>query len=290
MNNIKPINLIGIDNCDRYEVIYANRINILSKYKMFAVHSSYEEVNMLELKNIKWKTPDGDEILKNISLEIEKGKLTVITGPNGSGKTTLAKIIAGLETPTEGQIFLDGEDITDWDITKRAKSGIGYSFQQPVKFKGFTVRDILELSADSNLPDGEICDVLGKVGLCTKDYIDRFLDSGLSGGESKRIEIASVLARKNVRVMVFDEPEAGIDLWSFAGLIDAFLELKKTNDEALLIISHQERILDIADKIVVIDDGNIRTQGEKAIVLPQLLSGEISSVCPLEVDGKEVLV
>lgn len=245
---------------------------------------------MLELKNIRWSLPEGGEILKGIDLEIPDGQLTVITGPNGGGKTSLAKLIAGIEKPSGGQILLDGEDITDWDITKRAKNGIGYAFQQPVRFKGLAVRDLLELAAGEKLPESGMCDVLGEVGLCAKDYIDRDVDASLSGGESKRIEIATVLARNNVKILVFDEPEAGIDLWSFTGLIDAFQRIKSKHDEALLIISHQERILEIADKIVVIADGKIRTEGPADEILPELLSGEKGAKCPLGKDRKEVPV
>ena len=181
---------------------------------------------MLELQNIKWKVSDGTEIIKNINLEIPSGKLVVITGPNGGGKTSLAKLIAGLEEPTSGNIILDGEDITSLDITERANKGISYAFQQPVRFKGITVRDLLELAAGKKIEEKEICSLLGKVGLCTHDYIDREVNSSLSGGEIKRIEIATVLAR-NTKLTIFDEPEAGIDLWSFNELIDAFVEIKE---------------------------------------------------------------
>ena len=234
---------------------------------------------MLELKNIRWSLPEGGEILKGIDLEIPDGQLTIITGPNGGGKTSLAKLIAGIEKPSGGQILLDGEDITDWDITKRAKNGIGYAFQQPVRFKGLAVRDLLELAAGEKLPESGMCDVLGEVGLCAKDYIDRDVDASLSGGESKRIEIATVLARKNVKILVFDEPEAGIDLWSFQNLIKVFEEMHTTNHGSIIIISHQERILDIADKIVVIKDGTIDKYGDKEDILPQLLEGTGSMVC-----------
>ena len=217
---------------------------------------------MLELQNIKWKVSDGTEIIKNINLEIPSGKLVVITGPNGGGKTSLAKLIAGLEEPTSGNIILDGEDITSLDITERANKGISYAFQQPVRFKGITVRDLLELAAGKKIEEKEICSLLGKVGLCTHDYIDREVNSSLSGGEIKRIEIATVLAR-NTKLTIFDEPEAGIDLWSFNELIDAFVEIKENYAGTLLIISHQERILNIADEIVVIANGVVKNIAKK---------------------------
>ncbi len=237
---------------------------------------------MLELKNISWSIPNGREVLKDISLSIPNGKLVVVTGPNGSGKTTLAKIIAGIETPASGKIILDGDDITDLNITERAKKGISFAFQQPVRFKGITVRDILELSAGRELNQAELCDLLGKVGLCTRDYIDREVDAALSGGEIKRIEIATVLAR-GTAYSVFDEPEAGIDLWSFTGLIKVFEDLKKTKKGTQVIISHQERILNIADEIVVIADGVIRDIGARDEILPKLLATDKTvGGCPVE--------
>ena len=235
---------------------------------------------MLELKNIHWALPDGGEILKGINLTVPDGRLTVVTGPNGGGKTSLAKIIAGLYAPTEGQILLDGEDVTGWDVTERARGGIAYAFQQPVRFKGLTVRDLLELSAERTLKYGEICECLGQVGLCAQEYVDREVNASLSGGESKRIELATVLARKNARMLVFDEPEAGIDLWSFSNLIAAFEKLKAEDGRTLLVISHQERIMDIADHIVVIAGGQVRNQGAKADVLPRLLAEEKRTRCP----------
>lgn len=237
---------------------------------------------MLELKGIHWKLPNGEEILKGIDLTVPQEKLTVITGPNGGGKTSLAKIIAGLHNPSQGKIVLNGKDITQLDITQRAKAGIAYAFQQPVKFKGLTVRDLLEMSAEKKLDDDEICSILAKVGLCAQEYINREADSSLSGGESKRIEIAGVLSRKNADTLIFDEPEAGIDLWSFNNLIDAFKNLKSEKKRSLLIISHQERILDIADYIVVIVDGKIRTTGTKDEILPELLADEKRPLCPLK--------
>ena len=236
---------------------------------------------MLKLESIAWKPQDGEEILKGINLTVAEGRLTVITGPNGGGKTSLAKIIAGLQTPTAGKIWLDGQEITDLDITQRSRMGIGYAFQQPVRFKGLTVRSLLEIAAGGDLCNGEICQLLGQVGLCTQDYIDREVNASLSGGEIKRIEIATVLAKKNARLLIFDEPEAGIDLWSFTGLIDAFEQLKAGRNCSLLIISHQERILEIADEIVVIADGKVRTQGSREEVLPALLENEKPGRCPL---------
>ena len=181
---------------------------------------------MLTLENIPWELPGGEQIVRGIDLTVAAGKLTVITGPNGGGKTSLAKLIAGLERPTGGRILLDGEDITELTITERARKGIAYAFQQPVRFKGLTVRDLITLAAGGELEEETVCQVLGQVGLCTRDYIDREVNASLSGGEIKRIEIATVLARKDRRLAVFDEPEAGIDLWSFNGLVDAFSQLK----------------------------------------------------------------
>ena len=228
---------------------------------------------MLELSNISWHAPGGEQILKNINLSFADGKLAVITGPNGGGKTTLAKLIAGLETPDTGKILLDGRDITGLDITGRAKSGISFAFQQPVRFKGLTVRDLIELAAGEPLKESDLCLLLSKVGLCAKDYIDREINTSLSGGEIKRIEIASVLARRT-KLTIFDEPEAGIDLWSFSGLIDVFRDIRQSLRGTLIIISHQERILSIADEIVVISDGEVKEAGPKAKVLPALLDAE----------------
>lgn len=233
---------------------------------------------MLKLENINWSLEDGRRILNDISLEIPDGKLVVVTGPNGGGKTTLAKVVAGLVTPDSGKIYLEDEDITSLDITERAKRGISYAFQQPVRFKGLTVRDLLELAAGEKLNEAAVCALLGKVGLCTHDYIDREVNASLSGGEIKRIEIATVLAR-NTKLSIFDEPEAGIDLWSFSGLVDVFGELKNKIKGTLLIISHQERILEIADEIVVVSDGAVRTTGTAQEVLPKLLAGEIARNC-----------
>ena len=218
----------------------------------------------LRLEHVKWDLPDDSglnkEIIKDINLKFDDGKLIVVTGPNGGGKTTLAKLIAGVVMPKSGKIFLsEGEterDITELDVTERARSGIAYAFQQPVRFKGLTVRNLLEIAAGRTMSQNELCKLLGKVGLCAEEYINREMNTSLSGGESKRIEIATVLAR-NAKISVFDEPEAGIDLWSFTKLVETFEEIRKSRKGILIIISHQERIISIADDIVVIADGTI---------------------------------
>lgn len=215
---------------------------------------------MLRIENVSWSSPDSREVLHNVNLDIPEGKLIVITGPNGSGKTTLARIIAGIENPSAGSIFLDGEDITGLDVTQRALKGISFAFQQPVRFKGITVRKLMEFAAGQALTDMKLCEILGSVGLCAKNYLDREVNATLSGGEMKRIEIATVLVRKT-KITVFDEPEAGIDLWSFKSLIDVFERLRKNLKGTLIIISHQERILKIADEIVMLADGGISACG-----------------------------
>ena len=231
---------------------------------------------MLELKNISFTAENEDgsakEILKNVNLQIDE-RFVAITGPNGGGKSTLAKIIAGIYKPTAGKIYLDGEDITDLSITERAQKGISFAFQQPVRFKGITVRDLITLAAGKEISISEACAYLSEVGLCARDYINRELNSSLSGGEVKRIEIATVLAR-GTKVSVFDEPEAGIDLWSFSNLIQVFEKMHETINGTILIISHQERILNIADKIVVVANGSVRAAGAKDEILPELLQGE----------------
>lgn len=237
---------------------------------------------MLELQDIVWSLPDGEKIINGINMHAGAGKLTVVTGPNGGGKTSIAKLTAGLYTPDSGHILLDGRDITNLDMTQRAKLGIAYAFQSPVHFKGLTVRDLLEISAEEKLDDGKICNYLSKVGLCAQDYMERSVDASLSGGEIKRIEIATVLARKNARLLVFDEPEAGIDLWSFTSLIEVFRSLREERDRALLVISHQERILEIADEIVVIAAGQVRAAGPREEILPTLLAGEKAPGCPIQ--------
>lgn len=211
---------------------------------------------MLELKNICYEVEDNKEIIRDISLQIED-HFVAITGPNGGGKSTLAKIIAGIVTPTSGQILLDGEDITGLNITERANKGISFAFQQPVHFKGLTVRDLITIAAGKKLSVNEICDILSEVGLCAREYIDREINSSLSGGELKRIEIAMITAR-GTKLSIFDEPEAGIDLWSFNSLIRVFEKMRDEIRGTILIISHQERILDIAEKIIVIADGQLK--------------------------------
>lgn len=227
---------------------------------------------MLELKNITYEVDDNHdnkEILKNISLTVED-HFVAITGPDGGGKSTLAKMAAGIIKPTSGQILLDGVDITNLNITERANMGISYAFQQPVHFKGLTVKDLITIAAGKALGVSEICDVLSEVGLCAREYIDREINSSLSGGELKRIEIAMITAR-GTKLSIFDEPEAGIDLWSFNSLIKVFEKMRDEIHGTILIISHQERILDIADKIIVIADGQVKTIGTKEEVLPDLL-------------------
>ena len=225
---------------------------------------------MLELKNVGFQADDDNkEILRDVSLKIDD-KIVVITGPNGGGKSTLAKVIAGIVKPTSGQILLDGEDITNYSVTERAKAGISLAFQQPVRFKGLTVRDLITIAAGHDLTIDEACAYLSEVGLCAKDYIDPELNASLSGGEIKRIEIATILARGS-KFSVFDEPEAGIDLWSFRSLIHVFEKMQRENNGTILIISHQERILNIADKIIYIKDGMVEKYGPKDEVLPSLM-------------------
>ena len=235
---------------------------------------------MLELRNVSFKVSgeDGEkEILKNVSLKIED-RFVAITGPNGGGKSTLAKVIAGIYPVTSGQILFDGVDITNMSITDRAKLGISFAFQQPVRFKGLTVRDLITLAAGKKLNVSEACTYLSEVGLCARDYIDREINASLSGGELKRIEIAMIMAR-GTQLSVFDEPEAGIDLWSFNNLIRVFQKMHEQTNGSIIIISHQEKILDIADKIVVVANGEIAQIGTKDEVLPALL-GKANVACP----------
>lgn len=233
---------------------------------------------MLELQHISFVAADGDsnkEILNDVSFRVDE-PFVAITGPNGSGKSTLAKIIAGILMPSEGKILLDGEDITGLSVTDRARRGISYAFQQPVRFKGLTVKDLVSLAAGKRLTVSEVCSYLSEVGLCARDYIDREVNASLSGGELKRIEIATVLAREK-SLTVFDEPEAGIDLWSFQNLITVFEKMHERTKGNILIISHQERILSIADRIIVIANGKVQKNGSREEVLPGLLAAR---ACP----------
>lgn len=231
---------------------------------------------MLELQNLSFQVSDDPEhqkeIIKDVNLTFPDHSFIAITGPNGGGKSTLAKLIMGIERPTSGRILFNGTDVTDMDITERAKAGISFAFQQPVRFKGIKVKDLITLAAGNQVKLSDVCDYLSKVGLCARDYINRDVDASLSGGELKRIEIASIIAR-NTPLAVFDEPEAGIDLWSFNNLIKVFEEMHRTGENSLLIISHQERILSIADEIVVLAGGCVQARGRREDILPELLKG-----------------
>lgn len=243
---------------------------------------------MLELIDIGFSVKEKGKvktILKNINLKIDEDKFFVITGPNGSGKSTLAKVIMGITKPTSGKILFNGKDITNLSITERSKLGISFAFQQPVKFKGITVKRMIELATGSDIAVGDACKYLSDVGLCARDYIDREIDGSLSGGELKRIEIATIVAR-NSKLTIFDEPEAGIDLWSFNSLIKTFRNLKSKYKCGFIIISHQERILDIADQVIIISGGEVKQIGSKDEVLPNL--GQIYSACSrLDVEEAE---
>lgn len=241
---------------------------------------------MLELKNVSFNvdTDNGNlEIIDNVSMTIPDGTFTVITGPNGGGKSTMARLIMGIEKPTSGQILYNGIDITDMSIDERAKLGIGYAFQQPPRFKGLTVRRLLSLAAGSDLPEDECCGYLTGVGLCSKDYLNREMDSSLSGGEAKRIEIATLMARK-LDLAIFDEPEAGIDLWSFSVLVESFKGMTKGKHNSVIVISHQERIMSLADHMIVIANGKVKSEGSKDEIFPTLM-GEFNQDCGFR--GKE---
>ena len=239
---------------------------------------------MLEVKHLTFNVPGTETgIINDVSFTLEDGKFLVLTGPNGGGKSTLARLIMGIETPTSGQIIFNGEDITPLSLTERAKKGVGYAFQQPPRFKGLTVRRLLSLASGRNLPENECCAYLTKVGLCSRDYLNRAVDASLSGGEVKRIEIATIMAR-DLRLAIYDEPEAGIDLWSFSMLVQSFRSIAGQKNESVIIISHQERIMKLADEIIVIADGKIRTRGPRDTVLPAL-GAEFDTAC--EMRGSE---
>ena len=232
---------------------------------------------MLEIKNLSYVTPEGKTILDDINLKVDQ-RFVAITGPNGSGKSTLAKTIAGIITPTEGSIILDGEDITGMSITERARNGVSFAFQQPVRFKGITVSDIISIAAGRELSLDEACEYLSEVGLCARDYIDREINESLSGGELKRIEIATAFAR-STKLTLFDEPEAGIDLWSFQSLIKVFERMYEKMGGSIMIISHQERILSFAEQIILLSAGRIAAVGDKDEIMPMLMNGDLKFEC-----------
>ena len=241
---------------------------------------------MIELRNVTYHVKDetGEkDVLDNVSVKLD-GRFVALTGPNGGGKSTLAKVIAGIIKPTFGRVFWDGEDITDLSVTERAKKGISYAFQQPVRFKGLTVKDLLSIAAGKKATLSAACDYLSEVGLCARDYLGRDVDTSLSGGEVKRIEIATLLA-KNSRLMIFDEPEAGIDLWSFARLTETFRDLHEKGRHTIIIISHQERIIRLADEIVLLANGEIAGRGTADELYPRLLSQTVAGCNLLEVNG-----
>ena len=225
---------------------------------------------MLELKHVSFEV-EGKHILNDITMTIADNQFTVITGPNGGGKSTLAKIIMGIEKPTSGQILFDGEDVTELSVDERAKRKIGYAFQQPPRFKGMSVRHLLSLAHGKDLDEDVCCSYLSDVGLCSKDYLDRDVDASLSGGEVKRIEIATILAR-DLKLSIFDEPEAGIDLWSFAKLVETFQHLQAQSKQSIILISHQERIMQLADEIIIIENGRMKTRGTREAILPSLMN------------------
>lgn len=244
---------------------------------------------MLKLENVSFKVDDGSrelEIIDNINLEIADGSFIVITGPNGGGKSTLARLIMGIEKPTSGKIIFDGVDVTDLSVTDRARLGIGYAFQQPPRFKGLTVRKLLSLAHGSELPEDECCAYLTSVGLCSREYLNREVDNSLSGGEAKRIEIATLMAR-GLKLAIFDEPEAGIDMWSFSMLVESFGSMSRSDSGKItLVISHQERIMQLADELIIIADGRVRSRGGREEIFPQI-TGQFEEACTFRGKGGE---
>ncbi len=240
---------------------------------------------MLEIENLRFTVDGGKEILRNVSLTIPDKRFVVITGPNGGGKTTLARSIMGINQPTGGRILWNGEDITNLSVSDRAKKGISYGFQQPPRFKGMRVRDLLDISAGESLGHDKACSYLTQVGLCAKDYVDRDVDASLSGGEVKRIEIATVLARRS-ELMIFDEPEAGIDLWSFARLTETFQAIHDRKEATIIIISHQERIIRLADEIILLANGQVSDRGDADVIYPKLMGLSMAGCNMLEVNQK----
>ena len=242
---------------------------------------------MLRIENLCF-TATGEngtkDIIKNLDLTLEDKTFAVITGPNGGGKTTLAKLIMGLEKPTSGRIYWNDRDITDLSVTERAKLGVSYGFQQPPRFKGVTVYDLLKAASGREMTRLECCDYLTQVGLCARDYVDRDMDTSLSGGEAKRIEIATILARHG-ELMIFDEPEAGIDLWSFSKLTETFEAIHQQKDATIIIISHQERLIALADEIILVDGGKVAARGSTEEVYPQITGQTVSSCSRMEVSG-----
>ena len=235
---------------------------------------------MLELRDI-FVEADGKEILSGVNLVVESPMFVVVTGPNGSGKSTLAKVIAGIVKPSQGSILYNGKDITGLNITERAKAGIGFAFQQPVRFRGLTVIEMLSIAAGRSLCHKEACSYLRDVGMCANDYVNREIDDSLSGGEIKRIEIAMLMARQ-ASVSIFDEPEAGIDLWSFSMLVNSFQKFKENKEQTVIIISHQERVIDLADEIMIIANGKIKNKGPKEQIMPLIQAGPTDCGCPIK--------
>ncbi len=239
---------------------------------------------MLKIEKLCYSAPsegEDKEIIKDLDLELGENSFSVITGPNGGGKTTLAKLIMGLEKPTSGRIWRDGQHITDLSVTDRAKLGVSYGFQQPPRFKGITVYDLLKIASGRDMTRVECCEYLTHVGLCARDYVDRDMDDSLSGGEAKRIEIATILARRS-GLMIFDEPEAGIDLWSFSKLTETFETIRERRDSTLIVISHQERLISLADEIILIDGGQVLAQGSTEEIYPKIMGQTVSSCARME--------